>query len=105
MTETDGPVVTGRTIELRRGVARRQRRDMGLTLGNVRSILLDMGSAGMLDGRTCEAVAADVLEQLQSQNQSAFLEAAGNTDFDWDAFMEFLERLIEILMVLLPIFL
>lgn len=77
------------------GLTIRQRRDMGLTLLNVRRVakgLLDSGEITRDMPR--EEIAAAVLAVLTSENPKAFADPG----VDWDALLSFIERLLAILL-------
>ena len=77
------------------GLTIRQRREMGLTLVNVRRVakgLLDSGEISRDTPR--EEIAAAVLESLVSENPKAFADPG----VDWDALLSFIERLLGILL-------
>jgi len=79
----------------------KERRALGVTIRNVRRVMKDLKTEGVLSPDS-DIAAIQVLDRLTVENPQAF-KAVG--DIDWDRLLEFLERLIELLLKILPIFL
>jgi len=86
--------------EAKTGLTFKQRRAMGLTVKNVRTILAAKQAAGELEGRTTEDIAAEVLADLVDQNPKAFADPA----IDWDAILAFIEKLIPLILKIIALF-
>jgi len=78
----------GRTLN------RRQRKSLGLTFFNVRRKMLEVRDAG---GDPADAF--DVWEAMADENPNAYADPG----IDWDAFLDFLERLMALIMRLFAI--
>ncbi len=85
---------------LRKGPTLRERRAMGLTLRNVRKTLAEMQKAGELEDKDSATIAVEVLDRLIGDNPAAFQNAA----IDWDRILEFLERLIPLILKIIALF-
>lgn len=78
-----------------------QRREMGLTIGNIRRAtkqLLDDGTITTDTPR--DEMAAAVLNQLVVENPKAFADPS----LDWDALLAFIERLLPIILQIIALF-
>ena len=80
----------------RTGLSFRQRREMGLTFRNVRKVLKDLRETDSEEFETLshEELAVIVTDTLVVENSSAFHNAA----LDWDAILDFLTRLISLIL-------
>ena len=96
------PVVSVDTkpVGIADGLTIKQRRGMGLTVANVRKILVEKQAAGELDGKTVEELSVEVLGQLVAENPKAF----ADPKIDWDALIAFLEKLIPLIMKIIALF-
>lgn len=84
-----------------RGLTMRQRRDMGLTFGNIMRATRVVVASGAIDADDpAEVVAAAVAQQLVVENTKAFADPS----LDWDAVLAFIEKLIPIIMTLIALF-
>ncbi len=72
----------------------RKRRQLGLTIGNIVGILRSKDRSD-LDG-PLDMLAIDVLAELVKANPQ------GWDDIDWDRVLEFIEKLIELILKILP---
>lgn len=89
-----------------RSLTRRERRDLGVTGLNVIRVLREAIKSGEVERTTpAEEVSLIVLQQLMVEKPAQWQALAANPSIDWDAIMRFLERLIEILLMILPLFL
>lgn len=86
----------------RKGFTRKERKKMGATFWNVRRILKDLKADGEL-ASDHGVNAISVLDRLAVENEAVF--ASVGEGRDWDSFLEFLERLIELILKFLPLFL
>jgi len=85
----------------RKGLSRRQRREMGLTFLNIRRIAKAGIDSGELTKDTDLAVAsAFVIDKLVGENPQAF----GDPSVDWDAILAFVEAILEIVMKFILMF-
>ncbi len=84
----------------RQGLSRKQRRDMGLSIRNIRRVTAELHKTGELQDMTREEVSAAVLDQLMSESPAAFQDAA----IDWDNLLAFIERLIPLILKLIALF-
>lgn len=91
-----------RPVKLREGLTRRQRRDMGLTFGNVRRVLseLQADESACFDDCCIEELAVMVAERVVTENPAAFQDP----QLDWDAILAFIERLIPLIMTIISLF-
>jgi len=102
-TATDAAVPRGPILRIL------ERRRMGLTVKNIVRVLQDMKADGRIadytsidDGRAVvevSSLAVAVASQLAEENPADW------SDIDWDAILIFLERLIELILKFLPLFL
>ena len=83
----------------KKGLSRKQRKEMGVTFRNIRRVMADMQQAGELEGLSSAEISAEVLNRLIGDNPQAF----GDPSVDWDALLEFIEKLIEIIMRLISL--
>jgi len=79
----------------------KQRRKLGLSVSNVRRVVLELRAQGM-DTDNRGALSAAVLAQIMEENKAAYAELP--PQFDWDAFLEFIERVIELVMKIIGLF-
>ena len=77
----------------------RQRREMGLTFADVRKQLIAMHADGELEGLSATEVTAEVLVRLVSENPKAYKDGV-----DWDQIFNFLERVVALILQLIPLF-
>jgi len=82
------------------GLTIRQRREMGLTVANVRKVLVAKQKAGELDGKSTEELAVEVLNELVAANPKAFSDPA----IDWDKLIAFIEKLIPLILKIIALF-
>lgn len=88
-------------MKLRKGLTLRQRREMGLTVRNVRATLAKMQADGEItEDMDSNSVAVMVADKLLSDNPSAFQDPS----LDWDAILEWLERLIPFILKIIALF-
>lgn len=86
----------------RNRMTRREARKFGATRKNVRRILWDMHVAGTLDVTDTEGTADLVCQQLVREAPEAFV--AAGPGFDIDRLIEFLERILPLILQLLALF-
>jgi len=90
-------------MKFREGLTRKQRREMGLTFRNVRTVLAGLQESGEItEDMTTSEVSLIIASYLLDANPHAFQDLEG--DRDWDSFLAFLERLIELLMKFMVLF-
>lgn len=92
---------------LRRGPTLRERQAMGVTLVNVTRIARDLKSRGEIEGETAGSLAPVVLGVLVDENPETFSPNCKAIDWaaiDWDKILEFIERLLELILKFLPLF-
>jgi len=77
------------------GISRRQRRKLGITFRNIRSVAKEMKAEGELSDDPSVA-AVQVLDKLTEQHPKAYAEEAPS--LDWDKLLEIVERLLAIIM-------
>jgi len=75
-------------------------RKLGVTFVSVHKILVAKKEAGELEGKGSAVLAAEVFAELVEKNPAAFAEAG----LDLDTIMAFIEKIVQIFMMLLPIF-
>lgn len=93
------------TVTAERRLKWRQRRAMGLTVKNVRRILKELDANGELEGKDSAVLAVEVLTQLVEEKPQAFQELqAGDWETFLDAILDFLERLIPLIITLIGLF-
>lgn len=94
--------------QLRKGLSRKERREVGATLRNVRRILGELQAADPVgfEQSSSEELALDVVGILMAENPQAFQTAMA--DRDWEEFFEwliaFLEKLIPLIIQIITIF-
>jgi hypothetical protein len=82
----------------RRLFARHAAKKLGVTEDSVRAHLLAMDAEQPVDdGRAVEVLAIEVGRRAQAANSDAWCEADGD-GFDWEGLLEFISKLIEMLM-------
>jgi len=91
---TNEPELTPRWI----GVI--QRRKLGLTKQQVQAELVELHRAGQVEGQAVDVLALTVLARLRKKNPAAFCEAE-KAGADWEAILEFMVQLIEMLLPLI----
>jgi len=96
----DKPVVTADDDDVGT-LTRRQRRKLGVTFRNVRRIAIDLKKKGALSDDPAVA-SAQILDVLTTENPKAFHEEAAA--INWDALLDFIERLLELILKFLPLF-
>jgi hypothetical protein len=108
-TRPPGPVVTQLVeaeevgmVEARKRLTIRERRKLGLTFRNVLRVTRELQDEGVLDKHDKAGTAAQILERLTHEDPQAYQEVKG--DFDWDAFLEFLEKLLPIILMFMEAF-
>ncbi len=91
-------------VDGRRRLSRRERRDLGLLPRNLFAKAAGLAKDGLLD--TDHALAAiQIAEMVVDENPSAFKAAAGdNPESFLDAIIEFIERMMPLIMKLLSLF-
>jgi len=80
----------------------RERRKLGLTVSNVRRIVLDLQKAGQIDPDDTAGTSVAVLNVLLEENQAEFEKLP--PQFDWDKLLEAIERIIELVMRIISLF-
>jgi len=96
----DGPPAA-ESAKLRRELTAKQRNELGLTLAAVRDAVRELRKSGEIDDRTSTSeVAAAVLGKLEAKDPKAFA-APG---LDLDAILEWLEKVIPIIMKIIALF-
>jgi len=81
----------------------RQRRELGLTVANVRRVVKDLEQSGQIEAGTDPAtVSLMVAGVLMEENQAVY--SGLPPAFDWDKFMEFVERIVELVMKIIGLF-
>lgn len=78
----------------------RQRREMGLTFGNVRKLLEKMKADEELEGKTNAELAVEVLHNLVDGRPAAF----NDPEIDWEKLLTFIEKLIPLILKLISLF-
>jgi len=84
----------------RRGISGRQRRDLGLTFRNLRQVVRDLHAEGRLEGLSRSDLALVTLDTLMEANPKAY----ANDQLDFDAILNFLERILPIILKLIELF-
>jgi hypothetical protein len=83
------------------GLTFKQRRDMGLTIGGVAKAVKELKAEGLIEkGMSKSEVSAMVMERLAEQNPRAY----ENDGMDWDQILDFIERLMSLIMKLMDLF-
>lgn len=85
---------------LRKGLTLRQRRAMGLTFRNIKTVLEKKQAAGEIEGKDASTLAVEVFDELVDANPQAF----GDPGIDWDRILEFLEKLIPLILKIIALF-
>lgn len=79
----------------------RERRALGLTVGNVRRIVLELREKGTTTDDPATLSLA-VANQLLTENATVYSQL--DPAFDWDSFMAFVEKIVELIMKLIGLF-
>jgi hypothetical protein len=88
-------------LERRRTLTFRQRRDMGLTLVNLVRVTRQLAAEGVVDKDTPPEELRDaILSRLAAESP----EACADPTVDWDAVLQFLEKLLPFLLQILALF-
>ncbi len=96
---TGEPVL--KPMKIRKGLTIRQRRETGATFRNVRRVLAEMQASGEItEDMDVGTIALLVADHLLSDTPAAFQDPT----FDWDAFLDFLERLIPLILKIIALF-
>lgn len=83
------------------GLSRRKRRELGLTVFGLARIAARLQKAGELDGLSSVQKSAAILAEFYN---SSLESVTADVSIDWDAVLEFIERLIELILKLMPLF-
>ncbi len=86
--------------EKRRALDRKTRRKLGLTIKNIRRATKALYKAGELEDMGRAEIAAAVLDKITGENPKVFADPT----LDWDALLDFIERLIPIILRLIELF-
>jgi hypothetical protein len=86
------------TVESR-GLTFKQRREMGLTLANCLRTAKKLKQAGVLSDDP-DVASGQIAAELAGENPKAFADPS----LDWDAILEFIEKLLPLIMPLIAIF-
>ena len=86
--------------ERRSGLDRKARRKLGLTFKNIRRATKALYQAGELEDMSRSEIAAAVLDKITSENPKVYADPT----LDWDALLDFIERLIPIILRLIELF-
>lgn len=84
----------------RRGLSRRQRREMGLTISNVRRTVREINEEEDISEMTQEELSARTLDRIMSENPQGYQDAA----LDFEGILAFLEGLMPLILKLIAIF-
>jgi len=84
----------------RRGLSRRQRREMGLTISNVRRTVREINEEEDISEMTQEELSAKVLDRVMSENPQGYQDAA----LDFEGILAFLEGLMPLILRLIALF-
>lgn len=95
-----GDVAALKDVTLRKGPTWRQRRAMGITFRNIRRVLAEKKAAGELEGKDAATLSVEVANQLAGENPKAFADPS----IDFDALLDFIERLIAFILRIMAIF-
>jgi len=87
-------------VETRRGLTFRQRRAMGLTFRNIRTVTKRLLETGDLEGLSQTEIAAEVMLVITEENAKAFTDPS----IDWDSILSFIERLLPLILKLIEMF-
>jgi hypothetical protein len=78
----------------------RKRRELGLTVKNIREVTKRLKDSGELDGLDNAAIAAAVLDEIVQANP----QLAQDPGVDWDSILAFIERLLPLILKLIDLF-
>ena len=87
-------------LQAKPGLTWKQRRAMGITIRNVMGKMREMQRNGELEGKGHSTIAADVMQELIEENPKAFADPS----LDFDVILEFIKRLIPIVLMLFTLF-
>jgi hypothetical protein len=74
---------------------------MGITRRAVRQAGFRLLRQGRLRGLTKKEIAAEILDEIASENPTAFSDVAG---VDWDSILAFIEKLLPIILQIIAMF-
>lgn len=78
----------------RRGLSRLQRRQLGLTIENIRTSAKKLEESGVVDSETSiSEAAALVANDLKSRNNTAFADA----NLDWESILNWIELILKLI--------
>lgn len=89
-----------------RGLTRREKRDLGLTVPAMLRTLAQIHADGDLEGSGNDAIAADLLSRSAAANPKAFMDV-NNTGIDeafWQRALEWIEKLLPLLLMIIALF-
>jgi len=92
------------TEELVGGLASKQREKLNFTRPHIRRIALMLTRAGECRGLTKREIAGMILDRLISENGPAFRHVQATTKIDWEALIDFIERLLPLILQIIAIF-
>ena len=78
----------------------RKRREAGVTVANIRKIVKELKDEGKLEGESNAAIATMVLEEILSENP----DLSSDPSLDWDGLIEFIERLLPLILKVIDLF-
>ena len=88
-------------MKFRDGLSIRQRRDMGLTIRNIRRVIAKGQESGEItEDMTKAELSVYVANELLQDNPGAFQDP----NLDWDALLEFIEKLLPLIMSIISMF-
>ena len=78
-----------------------QMQAMGITRRNVRRTGFRLLRQGKLRGLNRQEISAEILDEIASENQDQFKDVVG---VDWDSVLEFIERMLPLILQLIALF-
>lgn len=89
-----------------RGLTRREKRELGLTIPAMLRTLAQIHADGDLEGAGNDAIASDLLSRSAAANPKAFMDV-NNTGVDedfWQRALEWIEKLLPFLLMIISLF-
>jgi hypothetical protein len=90
-----------------RGLTRREKRDLGLTIPAMLRTLAKIHADGDLEGMGNDAIAADILSRSAAANPKAFMDVNNSVGIDedfWQRALEWIEKLLPVLLMIIALF-
>lgn len=92
------------TEELIGGLTAKQREQMGLTRLNIRQVARKLYRNGELTGLNKTEMASLILDTIAMENVAEFQTVSNTLTIDWKTLIEFIEKLLPLILQIIAIF-